>query len=594
MTNFRVWAPKAKEVSVVIYNDNETKYPMQSSSDGYFEATIENLVSPIDYMFCLDGDKTRPDPASKWQPNGVHGPSRIVASNDFQWEDTNWRGIDIKNYIIYELHVGTFTEAGTFDSLIEKIPYLQSLGITAVEIMPVAAFPGDRNWGYDGVYPYSTQDNYGGPHQLKKLVNELHKAGLAVILDVVYNHLGPEGNYLNDFGHYFTDHYKTPWGQAVNFDGPYSNHVRQYFINNALYWLTEFHFDALRLDAVHAIFDSGARHFLEELRTEFHEAAKKLNKQAYIIAESDLNDTRIINPIEKGGYALDAQWSDDFHHSLHTLLTNSKWGYFVDFGEIGQLAKSISDGFVYDGSYSNYRKRNFGSSSTSIPAEQFVVTMQNHDQIGNAARGKRLATFINPDRYKLASMLLFFSPYIPLLFMGQEFSTSTPFYYFTSFEDQELAQKVYEGYKQEMQVGSDEHFDVNPQSLDRFLQSKLNWQEVKNNEETLLFYKKLIAMRKEEPCLSNCNKELTQVAFDEAGKWLTIKRGDSTTASEALLVLNFAPNDQAVPIPQLSGNWLLQCANMDMSIEQSPRKITAADSSIPIKSWGACIYTKAS
>lgn len=588
MTNFRVWAPKAKDVAVVIFQDGQTKHPMRSVGDGYFEAAVQNLAAPIDYMFCLDGEKTRPDPASKWQPHGVHGPSRIVEPNDFQWEDSSWQGIPLKNYILYELHVGTFTKAGTFEAVLEKIPHLQSLGITAIEIMPVAAFPGDRNWGYDGVYPYSTQESYGGPNQLKNLINALHKAGIAVVLDVVYNHLGPEGNYLNDFGYYFTDHYKTPWGQAINFDGPYSNHVRNYFIHNALYWLTEFHIDALRLDAIHAIFDQGARHFLEELQANFHAEAKKSKKHAYIIAESDLNDIRAINPTSKGGWALDAQWSDDFHHSLHTLLTNNHWGYFVDFGEIRQLAKSITDGFVYDGCYSNYRKRNFGSSSSSIPADKFVVTMQNHDQIGNAARGKRLGTFINLDRYKLASMLLFFSPYIPLLFMGQEFSTSSPFYYFTSFEDQDLVQKVCEGYKKEMQVGDGKHFDVNPQSPDRFLESKLDWSEAKQNEEILDLYKKLITLRKELPCLSNCSKEHMQVAFSEDDKWLTIKRSDEAGLSEALLVLNFATTDQSIPIPQISGTWHLQCSNKENPLQE----ITQADSSIPTKSLGAFLYTK--
>jgi maltooligosyltrehalose trehalohydrolase len=345
--------------------------------------------------------------------------------------------------------VGTFTPEGTFEAIIPHLDELRELGITAVELMPVAQFPGTRNWGYDGVYPFAVQNSYGGPEGLKRLVNACHGRGIAVVLDVVYNHLGPEGNYLWDFGPYFTDRYKTPWGSAINFDGPHSDPVRRLFIENALYWVTEFRMDGLRIDAVHGILDFSAYPFLEELASAVHEKAERLNRRVYVIAESDLNDTRVIRSRELGGYGLDAQWNDDFHHALHTLLTEDQTGYYQDFGRLGDLVKAFREGFVCSGQYSSYRRRRHGNSSRDIPAGCFVVFAQNHDQVGNRMRGERLSQLVCRERMKLAAGVVFLSPFIPLLFMGEEYGETAPFPYFISHSDADLVEAVRRGRREE-------------------------------------------------------------------------------------------------------------------------------------------------
>jgi maltooligosyltrehalose trehalohydrolase len=558
---FRVWAPKAKHLSLSIVSEGKkTQYVMHPKDHGFFEVVLDKLFNPVDYFYCMEGEKLRPDPVSRWQPFGVNGPSRVYSPETFVWNDHKWKGISRNEYVIYELHVGTFTSLGTFGAIIEKLPYLQELGITAVELMPVIEFPGQRNWGYDGVYPYAPHHDYGGPEGLKRLIDASHQAGLAVILDVVYNHLGPEGNYLGDFGFYFTDRYKTPWGQAINFDGPYSDYVRQYFIDNALYWLTEYHADALRLDAIHAIFDFSAHSILEEIRAAFYRQAERLGRQAFIIAESDLNDVRIVNPIEKGGYAVDAQWNDDFHHSVHALLTKSRHSYFLDFGQLSQLAKSMTEGFVYDGQWSQYRKRKFGSSSAEIPGNQFVVCIQNHDQIGNACQGKRLGSLVSLEQYRLASTLLFCTPNLPLLFMGQEWNATTPFLYFTSYEDQNLAEKVREGYQREFLLEDAAIFD--PQNLQRFSHSKLQWAQLKETDHAAMFcfYQRLIQLHKELPCLSNHRKDLTQACFSEEEQWLILVRGDSS-GSQAILTANFKEETQTFLVFFPSARWTLRLSS---------------------------------
>jgi maltooligosyltrehalose trehalohydrolase len=510
MPKFSVWAPKPKSIELVI---GDKKYPMEKGEKGFYSLDLPGLKLPVDYFYCLDGERLRPDPASKFQPKGVHGPSRLYDTS-FPWTDQEWKGIPLIDYIIYELHVGTFTPEGTFEAIIGKLPYLKELGITAIELMPVTEFPGERNWGYDGVHPFAPHHAYGGPFGFKKLINACHDAGFALILDVVYNHLGHEGNYLGEYGDYFNDHYKTPWGQAVNFDGENSDQVRRYVIENALYWQKDFHVDALRLDAVHAIYDFSATHILEEIKRDF---------KGIIFAESDLNDPRIIMPHERGGYEIDAQWSDDFHHSLFAYLTQIKSGYFADFGDPEQIIKSIREGFVYDGQYSVYRKKKFGRSSASLPGEQFVINLENHDQIGNAYEGRRLGTFLSIEAYKKASELLFFAPNIPLIFMGQEWMATTPFYYFTSYEDQKLAATVNEGRCQ------------NP---DLFQQSKLNWAELEKPDHQAMFqfYKDLIAKRKEKKCLSNCRKDLTEVTLNDQKDILILKRKDPSGEEEVLKI----------------------------------------------------------
>ncbi len=346
---FIVWAPRAEIVELKIYSPQERTIPMHHTGKGYWKTEMDDIEPGTTYMYALDRDTVRPDPVSHYQPEGVHKHSQVIDHKNFSWEDLGWRGLDITEYVIYELHIGTFTPEGTFTAIIPRLDELKDLGITAIELMPVAQFPGNRNWGYDGVYPYAVQNSYGTPDDLKQLINECHKRGLAVIMDVVYNHLGPEGNYLRDFGNYFTGKYSTPWGEAVNFDDEHSDEVKKYFIDNAIYWFEMFHIDALRLDAVHAIYDMSAKHFLHGLADRTTEFSRKHKRKFYLIAESDLNDTRIIKPPELGGYGLDAQWSDDFHHSVHALFTGETSGYYKDFGGIDHLAKALNEGFVYDG-----------------------------------------------------------------------------------------------------------------------------------------------------------------------------------------------------------------------------------------------------
>src|SRR5712692_3981273 len=370
-TNFRVWAPRAKQVQVRLHGAPDRFVALEPAGQGYFQGAAKNAEPGSLYTYLLDGAKDRPDPASRIQPQGVHGPSQVVDSR-FDWQDAGWSGLPLPNYIFYEMHVGTFTPERTFEAVIPHLARLADLGITAIELMPVAQFPGSRNWGYDGVYPFAVQNSYGGPAALQKLVDACHRHRLAVALDVVYNHLGPEGNYLADFGPYLTDVYRTPWGPAINFDGAGSDEVRAFFIENALCWITEFHIDALRLDAVHAIVDRSARPFLEELGDAIHRCGQELGRHVYLIPESDLNDTRLIRPRETGGYGLDAQWSDDLHHALHVLLTGERHGYYADFGSLADLVKAWREGFVYDGCYSSYRQRRHGNSSRDLTANRFV------------------------------------------------------------------------------------------------------------------------------------------------------------------------------------------------------------------------------
>jgi maltooligosyltrehalose trehalohydrolase len=409
---------------------------------------VQGVKPGTRYFYRLDGNTERPDPASKFQPEGVHGPSQVIDPH-FVWEELHWSGIPFSHYVLYELHVGTFTAQGTFDAIVPHLDELKDLGITSIEIMPVAQFPGDRNWGYDGVYPGAVQNSYGGPEGLKRLIDACHQRGLAVTLDVVYNHLGPEGNYLCDFGPYFTDRYHTPWGAAINFDGPDSDAVRRFFIENALSWVTEFRLDALRLDAVHGIFDFSALHFLQELAAAVHEQAERLNRRIYVIAESDLNDVRLVSSPELGGYGLDAQWNDDFHHALHTLLTGERTGYYEDFGRIQDLAKAFAEGFVYSGAYSPARRRRHGNTSKDLAADRFVVCAQNHDQVGNRLKGDRLSALVSFEGLKLAAAVVLLSPFIPLLFMGEEYGETAPFPYFVSHSDPDLIEVVRRGRRAE-------------------------------------------------------------------------------------------------------------------------------------------------
>ncbi len=552
---FAVWAPNVPAAALVFVSKGTTaaEFAMHPAADGFFSINLQQLPA-ADYYYAIQG-KLLPDPVSKWQPYGVHGPSRVYDESRFSWSDANWTGIPLQNYIIYELHIGTFTPEGTFTAAISKIPYLKDLGITAVELMPVVEFPGERNWGYDGVNLFAPHHAYGGPEGLKALIDALHKAGIAVILDVVYNHFGPEGNYLAQYGPYFHDRYQTPWGDAINYDDADCSHVRRYIIDNALYWLSDFHVDALRLDAIHAIYDQSAAHILAELKECFAKQAKLLGRQACIIAESDLNDIKVIAGREKGGYGLDAQWSDDWHHALHALIAKDAHGFFQDFGSLAQLAKAIQEGFVYDGGYSIFRKKDFGSSSKDLPGCKHIICMQNHDQVGNASLGARLHTQVSEKLYLAAALLLFCSPNIPLIFMGQEWNAESPFYFFTQFSDRELALNVRKGYQQEFNLADEDLFD--PQNSERYRQSVLNWRELEQPSHKRLrdFYKQMIALKKSHSCLANCCKDLTKVLF-EGDSWLAVER-EGKDGSKALLLVNFTCMPMRVPLALTPGTWQL-------------------------------------
>src|SRR5580700_6061549 len=552
--SFLVWAPRARSVEVCIVEPREHAVPMQVAGRGYFHAVVEGISAGALYRYRLDGEKERPDPASRYQPRGVHGPSQIIDSS-FKWNDSRWRGIALEKYVFYELHVGTFTPQGTFDAIIPRLATLKNLGVTAIELMPVAQFPGERNWGYDGVYPYAVQASYGGPLGLKRLVDACHQHGIAVALDVVYNHLGPEGNYLADFAPYFTDLYKTPWGQAINFDDAESDEVRRYFIENALEWVTDFHIDSLRLDAIHAIVDNSARTFLEELRAAVHTRAKALGRDVHLIPESNRNDARVVSAPEVGGWGFDALWNDDFHHSLHVLLTGEQNGYYQDFRGIEDLAGSYREGFLYAGQYSKFRQKRYGSSSRQIPAKRFVVYAQNHDQIGNRRIGDRLSQSLSFAQLKLAAGIVLLSPYIPLLFMGEEYGERAPFEYFVSHGDSSLVEAVRQGRKGEFARFGWTGDIPDPQSGATFLDSKLNWDLRTVGHHRILwdFYQELLRIRRTVPALAELDKNAMEVKSFADDKALLVSRGKAS--SQVLIVYHFcqAPAELLLPIP--SGRW---------------------------------------
>src|SRR5690606_20560616 len=387
-TQFTIWAPFKDKLEVIIKDGPVINLP--KSSNGYWVGEIKETPPGTLYKFRINGIEDFPDPASRSQPEGVHSWSQIIDHDSFLWEDSTWKGMDMSQMIIYELHVGTFTPEGTFEAIIDKLDHLKELGVNTLEIMPISQFPGERNWGYDGVYPFAAQHRYGGPEGLKTLINACHQHQIAVILDAVYNHMGPEGNYLSQFGPYFTEKYHTPWGSALNFDDKHSDEVRYVFLENVSMWLEEYHFDGLRLDAVHEIFDRGAVHFLKEMSQSVDTLENKTGRKYVLIAESDLNDTKIVVAYDNGGYGLEGQWVDDFHHSVHTILTGEKQGYYSDYGKMEYLAKAFTQGFVYDGIYSEFRKRKVGNNPSHIKTSKFVVCIQNHDQVGNRMFGERL------------------------------------------------------------------------------------------------------------------------------------------------------------------------------------------------------------
>ncbi len=554
---FVVWAPFRRQVELKIISTPERTVSMNKDEAGYWKTMLKDVYPDTLYLFRLDGEIDRPDPASYFQPQGVHGPSQVIDRDSFRWDDGNWRGLNIADMIMYEIHTGTFTPEGTFEAIIPRLDQILDLGINTIELMPVAQFPGQRNWGYDGTFPYAPQNCYGGPDGLRRLINECHRKGISVILDVVYNHLGPEGNYLWDYGPYFTDKYRTPWGNALNFDGAYSDEVRNFFIENALYWFREYHVDALRLDAVHAIYDFSAKHFLAELSERLELLSTREDKKFYLIAESDLNDSRIIEPREHGGYGINAQWCDDFHHSLRTLLTGEQLGYYGDFGKTDHLTKALKDGFVYSGQYSVYRKRRHGNSSKENAGEKFIVYSQNHDHIGNRLQGDRLSALVSFEALKLAAGVVLLAPYIPFLFMGEEYGEEAPFLYFVSHSDPNLIEAVRNGRKEEFESFDWKGEPPDPQSPRTFFDSKIDWNKrAKGSHSVLLnYYKTLIKIRKDISALSNLDKDNVEVWGFETERVVFMRRWDDREGTEIFSIFNLNKSDLDIRPQFPDGSW---------------------------------------
>jgi maltooligosyltrehalose trehalohydrolase len=552
--SFSVFAPDKKSVTLHLI-DIEKKISLKKNETGYFTGEAE-VKSGARYKYIIDDGNEFPDPASQFQPEGVHGPSQIIEHKSFKWTDNNWRGLAFNDLVIYELHVGTFTPEGTFEAIIPRLQALFDTGINAIEIMPISQFPGKRNWGYDGVFPYAVQNSYGGPEGLKKLIDACHQIGISVILDVVYNHIGPEGNYLGQFAPYFNDNYHTPWGDAINFDNAWSDGIREYFLQNALYWLEHFHFDGLRLDAIHAIYDPGSRHFLSEISREVRNLSIRYGRQMHMIAESDLNDPKVLNDSAVGGYGFTAQWLDDFHHALYTLIDVKGQSRYYDFGSIIQLAKAYKDGFVHTGEFVKFRKRKYGMSSAGIDGNRFVAFILNHDQIGNRPDGARICMLVDLNRTLLAAAALLLSPYIPMLFMGEEYGDRTPFYYFVDHSDPKLIEAVRKGRAEEFkEYGSEMHL-TDPADERTFTDSVLKWSNRKMGEHKIIleWHTQLLTLRRTHPALKNLKKDDVQVSVlnDSA---ISIYRRDSSGKNPIVIFLNFKDDVSEVQLPSTRKIW---------------------------------------
>ncbi|MGI6318946.1 MAG: malto-oligosyltrehalose trehalohydrolase [Firmicutes bacterium] len=535
---FRVFAYQKKGVSLLLRTkDGEKTIPMEQEEPHIYSTVVEGLGLDVLYKFSIENEGDYPDPYSNYQPQGVHGFSQVIDHGSYSWNDGQWKGRDLEKFIIYELHPGTFSPEGTFKGTVEKLDYLLELGINAIELMPVTQTPGRWNWGYDGANLFSVNKNYGTPDDLKHLVDTCHQKEISVILDVVYNHLGPEGNYLPVYGPYFTEKHKTGWGAAVNYDDAFSEYTRAMVLENIRYWLEEYHIDCLRLDAIHAIMDESDIHILQQMSSTAKAVGKKIGRKIFLIAETDENNVKIINPPEKGGYGIDAQWMDDFHHIIHSVLTGEKGGYYQDYGRLEGLEKAFKN-YLYTGEFSQFWQKNRGTDASQNPGYQFVVSLQNHDQVGNRARGGRISVLVDFHFLKAAAGLIFLSPYIPLLFMGEEYAEKNPFLFFTDYEDSELQSAVSEGRREEFK---DFNWDdiPNPQDERSFFNSKLtpreNWNE--ENQWIFNFYRDLINLRKTHPALMQLEKENTEARVNSEQKIVEVKRWNNNKKLRALINL---------------------------------------------------------
>ena len=543
MTTVSVWAPRPRRVELQI---GDERHPMQRGDGGWWSADVAPSEEPLDYAFVLDGGPPRPDPRSMWQPHGVHGPSRLVDHTAFEWTDGTWRGLPLAGAVLYELHVGTFTPEGTFDAAVERLDHLVDLGVDAVELLPCNAFDGEHGWGYDGVAWFAVHEPYGGPDGLKRFVDACHARGLGVVMDVVYNHLGPAGNYLPEFGPYLTEAHTTPWGPAVNLDMPGSDEVRRYVLDNARTWLRDYHVDGLRLDAVHALVDDRATHLLEELSVEVEALGAQLHKPLFLIAESDLNDARMVTPREAGGRGLQGQWADDVHHALHVTLTGETSGYYTDFAGLDVLAKVLRDVFLHDGQWSSFRGRGHGRPvPPTVPGHRFVTYLQDHDQVGNRARGDRLSMTASDGLLQIGAALLLTSPFTPMLWMGEEWGARTPWLFFSDHQG-ELGEAVRRGRREEFASHGWDTDDVpDPQAERTFLRSKLDWSELDDERSAALldWYRTLIALRRSRPELTDGRRDRVRVTYDEQARWIVVQRGAVAVAC------NLSSERGAVPLP---------------------------------------------
>lgn len=548
---FAVWAPRRKQVELRFAGGQARAYSLERDALGYWTADVA-AERNAKYFYRLDGEVERPDPASRFQPEGVHGPSEVVDVRGFAWSDAKWKGLALEDAVFYELHVGTFSRQGTFAGVIPHLDRLAELGVNTIGLMPLAQFPGTRNWGYDGVYPYAVQNSYGCPCDLQNLVNAAHSRGLAVALDVVYNHLGPEGNYFGEYAPYFTEHYKTPWGSGINFDGPDSDEVRHFFVRNALYWLENFHFDALRLDAIHGIFDASALPFLAELSKAVETLAFRLGRKIHLIAESDQNDARVLGPTEQGGFGMDGVWSDDFHHAVHTLLTGEKTGYYADFGEMKHLATTLKNGWYYAGEYSCYRRRKHGNSAPQTSGSRFTVFTQNHDQVGNRAFGERLSQLVTFEGLKLAAGVNLLSRFTPLLFMGEEYGETAAFQYFTSHGDADLADAVRRGRRADFASFKWAAEVPDPQDEATFLKSKLNHELVKEDPHKTLWqlYQTLLRFRREKQLTREGQWSVTEF---QPGRALLVLRASGS--SHLAMLFHFGEQPATLEMRWPAGKW---------------------------------------
>ncbi len=623
---FAVWAPAARDVVLHVATGaarGDHELAPVGDAHGLRGAYIAGVRAGDRYGYRLDGGDPLPDPVSRAQPDGVHALSVVVDPEAFAWDDAHWAGLALADFLIYEVHIGTFTPEGTFDAAAARLPELLALGVTAVEVMPIASFPGVRNWGYDGVHLYAPQQSYGGPDGFRRFVRAAHALGIAVVLDVVYNHVGPEGNYLDRFGPYFTDAYRTPWGRAVNYDGRGSDEVRRWARENALHWISEYHVDALRLDAVHGIYDFGAVTFLEELSDAVHALGRQLGRKVQMLAESDLNDPRLVRAPEQGGYGVDAQWADDVHHTIHATLTGERAGYYADFFRIATIADVYREPFFYARRYSRFRGRTHGRPATGVPRKRFVVSAQNHDQVGNRPEAERLAVLVPPEKLRLAAALVLLSPYLPMLFMGEEYGETAPFLYFTDHDDEALIAAVREGRKREYdEIG---HFGEpsDAQAEGTFVRSRLRWEQRSREPgaSLLRLYTDLAALRREEPALQPGASDLLVAGEHE---WCTVLRTmqpagdifDAVRVRRAVFhAFNLSDEPRDLPVPDgAAGAWRLRLSTDAPGYggrgeaseripaapapkdTDAPRRLLAPDGSLPrartvrLAPWSAAVY----